>query len=177
MASRPAAPADPFAAAREQLARVDLPALRLAIEDLRRTFGDQYPKGETYLARLTELQGRLPAIRQALADGQAAAIEEAAAVERFQREALLTNPLLDFDKLLVVLRKPRDDARRPKGEGYGLGEFLGLPRQSSWQQDEIPDVDRWTNEIAVVSPLREAGDLKTAYRPPTTRLVGDIDLD
>ena len=78
---------------------------------------------------------------------------------------LLANPLLDFDRLLVVKRKPMGDARRPKGNGFGLGEFLGLPRQSSWQQDTIPKRDGWENEIAVLSAIRRGGELNTLFRP------------
>ena len=68
-------------------------------------------------------------------------------------------------------------ARRPKGTGRGLGEFLGLPRQSSWQQDTIPKRDGWENEIAVLSGLRKDAALTTLYRPSKPRLVGDIELD
>ena len=92
------------------------------------------------------------------------------------RESLLANPLLDFDQLLVIQRKPKGDPRRPKGKGKGLGEFLGLPRQSSWQQDTIPNRDGWKNEIAVLSRLRSEAKLRTLFRPQDSKLVGDVDL-
>ena len=45
-------------------------------------------------------------------------------------EAMLANPLLDFDKLLLIKRLPLGDPRLAKNK-RGLGEFHGVPRQSS----------------------------------------------
>jgi hypothetical protein len=51
-----------------------------------------------------------------------------------------------------------------------------LPRQSSWGQGTIPNVDKWTNEIAVLSPVKPEGRLKTLFKPENTVLVSDVDL-
>ena len=59
--------------------------------------------------------------------------------DRLRREALLANPLLDFDRLLLIKRVPHGDPRRPHGTGYGVGEYIGLPRQSSKCH---PNIDR-----------------------------------
>lgn len=157
--------------------QVDCTALRLAIQDLYQTFGDKYPKGQEYLRRLDDYESHLPELQKRLRQGDPAARKEAAEFAAFKREALLANPLLDFDRLLVVKRKPLGDPRRPKGNNFGLGEFLGLPRQSSWQQDTIPKRDGWENEIAILSELRQGGRLQTLFRPVTPKLAGDIELD
>jgi hypothetical protein len=68
------------------------------------------------------------------------------------------------------------EARRSEAPSKGLGEFLGLPRQSSWQIHSIPRVFGWDNEIAVLSSLRGEAELETLYRPDKRRLVSDIDL-
>jgi len=66
-------------------------SLRLAIEDLIETLGANYPKGGEYLKRLSKLEPRLAANDQtARAD-----------LEALAAEALLANPLLDFDRLIV----------------------------------------------------------------------------
>lgn len=159
------------------LDQVNPTAIRLAIRDLQDSYGAKYPKATEYLRSLDGYESRLPELRRRLDRGELAARTEAAELLAFQREALLANPLLDFDRLLVIKRKPIGDARRPKGNGFGLGEFLGLPRQSSWQQDTIPRRDGWENEIAVLSGLREGGTLKCLFRPSTSKLVGDVELD
>ncbi|MBE0537995.1 MAG: SUMF1/EgtB/PvdO family nonheme iron enzyme, partial [Phycisphaerae bacterium] len=73
-------------------------------------------------------------------------------------------------------RVPVGGARRPKGEDRGLGEFLGLPRQSSWQIDTIANINAWDNEVAMLSPLRPDGVLETVYRPAAGKLVSDLEL-
>jgi len=89
-----------------------------------------------------------------------------------QRRALLDSPLLDFDRLLVIKRKPLGNPRRARGDrenDKGLGRFLGLPQQSSWQLHTMTNTDGWDNEIAVLSPLQPTGNLTTLYRPPEGR--------
>lgn len=124
-----------------------IPPLRRAIEDLIRTFGDQYPKGREYLARL-----------KAIEDGDA--LEETDTPEALialQKEALLANPLLDFEKLLVIRRK-----------GH-----LGMPQ--NWQGNCVMR-GRFDNEIATLSPVRPEGKMTTLYRPEQPVFVGDVDL-
>ena len=155
---------------------VDFRALRLAIRDLSKTYPQQYGKGEEYLRQIDAYEKRLPQIRKGLQRGDAKAREAVEEILALRREALLANPLLDFDKLLLIKRIPMGNPRRAKGDGKGLGKFLGLPQQSSWQQDNMPNVDKWENEIAVMSGLRSVPKLRTLFKPPGTRLVGDLEL-
>ena len=66
-------------------------AVRMAVEDLSRSHGTEYPGADDYLRRLRELQAaRTPA----LAGGDAARIIELAeGLEQLRHEALLANPL------------------------------------------------------------------------------------
>ncbi|MBI4625955.1 MAG: SUMF1/EgtB/PvdO family nonheme iron enzyme, partial [Verrucomicrobia bacterium] len=67
--------------------------------------------------------------------------------------------------------------RRSQWEAHGLGEFLGVPRQSSWNHGTMPNVDKWTNEIALLSPLRPEGRLATLFAADRPGLVADIELN
>ncbi len=129
-------------------------SLRLALEDLRQTFGSRYPGADGYLARLAELDRKLAAAKGA----EAAAVE--AALVALQQEALLANPVLAFDRLLLV-------RRADKGK-------LGLPQ--NWQGNCAVDRRGYDNEIAVLAPVRPDGKLTTLYRPPEGEFVGDVDL-
>jgi len=71
----------------------DRESLRLAIEDMVATHGDRYPRGQEFLTRLA-----------AITDKNSAAFAE------LKREALLANPILDFEKVLVV--RSRGGGRR-----------------------------------------------------------------
>ncbi|MBC8372201.1 MAG: hypothetical protein H8E53_01295, partial [Planctomycetes bacterium] len=82
---RPASPAAPG-----KSAYGTAESLRMAIKDLTATHGAKYPKGKAFLARLDALEPQLK-------EGKGAE-----GFEALRREALLANPLLDFDKLLLV---------------------------------------------------------------------------
>src|SRR5512145_1925403 len=41
----------------------------------------------------------------------------------------------------------------------------------------MPNVDKWTNEIAIVSPAKPSAPLTTLFRPESSVLVADLDLD
>ncbi len=156
----------------------DFAAFRLALEDLSAGFPEKYPRD--LLTRCTSLQksmiAGLAAFQPEKLEAWTAVESAMVKLEAFQREALLANPLLDFEQLLVLKRVPLGGARRTSWEGFGYGEYLGIPRQSSWNYGTMPNVVGWTNEIAVLSSVRTNGELATLFKPAGTPLVNDIDL-
>jgi formylglycine-generating enzyme required for sulfatase activity len=134
----------------------DLPAqiisLRLAINDLTKSFGARYPQGGTYAARMLDLEQRLAA--------SGSSPELTAAVTQLRNDALLANPLLDFERLLLVQR----DSNK-----------LGLPQ--NWEGNSSLPRNGFNNHITVLSPVRPDGELRPLFRPEGGRFVGDVDLD
>ncbi|MFC1636929.1 TolB family protein [Planctomycetota bacterium] len=170
---------DSFSKALNELERINVVALRRAIRDLMKTFPAEYANGKDYLRVLDSYEKRLPEIKDALRQKNENALRQAEEIVTFQRQALLSNPLLNFDRLLLIKRKPLDDPRRARGDrenDKGLGRFLGLPQQSSWQLHTMTDTDGWDNEICVLSPVGPVGELATLYRPSGGRLVNEMDL-
>jgi len=147
-----------------ELKQVNTTALRLALEDLTGTFGGKYSRGSHYLRQLAEHEKRVGQIELALARGERDAVKQVPAlVERFEalrREALLANPLLDFNKLLVIRRRSNK---------------LGLPQ--NWQGNCAMAKTGYDNEIAVLSPVGPNGRLSTFFRPKKSEFVGDVDLN
>ena len=84
---------------------VDLQALRSAMEDLTRTFGQGYAGGHERLARLAEFEKAWPEIVSGVGRGDAGARQQLEALRAFQREALLANPLLCRQPILFALRE------------------------------------------------------------------------
>jgi hypothetical protein len=118
--------------------------LRDAIIDLTHTFGPRYPNGSAFLARLDALGTQPP--------------PEALAALR--REALLANPLLDFDRILLLER----DIRAGKN----------LPQ--NWEGNSSLTRGAVNNRIAVLRNLRTQPLLETIYQPETRKLITDVDL-
>jgi len=115
----------------------DPASLRLAIEDLVATWGDKYPNGRKYLERLEKAAPGSDEFRA------------------LQREALMANPLLDFDKILMV--------RSRKGKRFA----------NNWETRTSCGGD-FDDELVVMS--LEDGETKTVYKPDQGKFVGDIDL-
>ncbi len=138
-------------------------ALRLAAEDLVGTFGAEYAPGERSLEEISAQETRMNACVKQVEKGspQATArleelLEEAA---RLQRETLLANPLLDFERLLLIRRKTNN---------------LGLP--ANWQSNSSLAKTGYDNELAVLSLRGDERPLSTLYRPDGGKFVGDVDL-
>ena len=154
--------------------------LRMAIEDLAATFKDQYPNSNQYLAQLSKLEQSLSVL---LSHANTRSLPDLTAIaqlvsdfDTLQSQATLANPLLDFDKLILLQRTPDGDPRMAIGTGYGVGEFIGLPRQTSKNN---PDIDRyfgWDNQISVLSPVSPKGNLTTLYKPDKPKLINDLNL-
>jgi len=137
-------------------------ALELAIDDLCDTFKDRYPAGYDYRHQLGELKSSHEALLRRNAIGPEIDAAEERIVAEFHRlsvEALLANPLLNFDRLLVIKRG---------------ADKLGLPM--NYQGNSSLPPNGYDNEIAVLSPLH-SGRLTTLYRPTGGRFVGDVDLN
>ncbi|MCP4642539.1 MAG: SUMF1/EgtB/PvdO family nonheme iron enzyme [bacterium] len=145
--------------AQAELDRIDFDALKAAVADLSATFPDTYKNGDAYLKKLQDFERRLPALREALAGGDAGALKDVTALNAMRCEALLANPLIDFDKLLFVKRS----ANR-----------LGLPQ--NWQGNCSVGGMGYDNEIAVLSPIAPGATATSLYRPEGTQFVGDVDL-
>ncbi len=150
-----------------QVAR-EFRSLRGAIADLSQTFGQRYPRGQAYLTRLDVLEA-------------AAKRGDPSASDRFgqlKHEALLANPLLDFDRLLVVKRRIPTSGPSAKHRRHWssrkAGTELGFP--SNHECNSSLPRDGYDNEIAVLSPVDPDSRLETLYRPADGRYVGEIDL-
>ena len=150
-----------------ELKKVNVPALRRAIDDLARTYGGRYTRGGQFTAQLADLEKQIAEVEMSLARGQSgAAAQDPGLVARFEslrRDALLANPLLDFDRLLLVKRKADSKTNR-----------LGLPQ--NWQGNCSLPSHGYQNEIATLSPVRPDGKLATFFRPQQDVFVGDVDL-
>ncbi len=134
-------------------------ALRRAIGHLADAFPDAYPDGAAYLARLDAIEASLPALTEKMATHPDAAAQEIEAIRAFEREALLANPLLDFDQILLVAR----------GENQ-----QGLPQ--NWQGNCSLPRRGYDNRIALLDMNALDGDMDTLYQPEDSGFVGDIDL-
>jgi len=115
----------------------DKESLKLAIQDLMATYGSGYPGGAGYLERIEQVQ------------------EGSDAFMALKKEALLANPLLDFNKLLMV--------RNKSGNRFA----------ANWQT-RTSLKGSYDNELVSVD-LR-SGATQSLYKPGNGKFIGDICL-
>ncbi|MBW8034565.1 MAG: SUMF1/EgtB/PvdO family nonheme iron enzyme [Planctomycetes bacterium] len=142
---------DRFRTARRYVTPESMRALRMAVEDLGNT---------EHLERLADIERRVRQVLDGLARGQESILAKTDRILAYRRQALLANPLLDFDRLLLVKRSI---------------DQLGLPR--NWLGNCALDEFNFDNEIAVLSPVKPSGELTTFYKPDHSGFVGDVDLN
>ncbi len=137
---------------------VNFTAARMAVEDLRGTFGAAYPAGEDELAELRRAEAEAAALETAAAAGGPAAAAQLGKWRALARRLLLANPLLGFDRLLVIRRSEK---------------HLGLVQ--NWESNSSLPMSGFDNEFAVLFPL-DGGALEPLYRPERDVFAGDVDL-
>ncbi|MEW6358431.1 MAG: SUMF1/EgtB/PvdO family nonheme iron enzyme [Planctomycetota bacterium] len=136
-------------------------AMRRAVADLAANFPERFPDTEGLFRRVAEMEGRKATIRAALEKGDESALPMVGKLQAEQRELFLANPLIDFDRLLVVKR----------GQGSSA---LGLP--CNWQGNCALPKTGFDDEIALLSMKRPDDAPATLYKPKSRVFVGDVDL-
>jgi len=117
--------------------------LREAITDLSDAFGVKYPRAAEFLQHLDAL----------------GADPDPTALATLRREAMLANPLLDFDAILLIERE---------------AGVSGLP--ANWQGNCSLPRGEVSNRIAMLRDLRGEPRLQVIHEPENRKLITDIEL-
>lgn len=146
-------------AAQQRLQSLEPAAASLAVEDMAKKWPDR-PEIAGQRSAVQAYAMRRDALLAALAKGDEAAATEAQRLSDDVQGALLANPLLKFDRLLLVKRGRKQ---------------LGLSQ--NWESNSSLPKTGYDNELVTLSPVRPSGTLTTFHKPDGGRFVGDVDLD
>ncbi len=143
---------------REMLARVQ--SMLEDFQTMEQTAPDWMGRERGECERLVEQLEAWLAVPESAADWHrfAALYQDAC---QLQQRVALGNPLLNFDRLLLVKRS-------------NASPQLGLPQ--NWQSNCALPTTGFADEIDVLSPVGTHGSLSTLYRPAGSHFVGDVDL-
>ncbi|MFZ4780623.1 MAG: hypothetical protein ACOYM3_35160, partial [Terrimicrobiaceae bacterium] len=149
---------------------VNVEAARLAVADLEKNFPGKYDAA-THRKAVEAFAARLPALLAELNTGmpKPESLAEAAALLAGVRRAMLANPTLDFDRILLIERRFGAEAR------VVISDRLGMPSGNAFTQDTIPHTG-WDNSISILCDLRNEGKLTSLYKPANNVLISDVDL-
>ena len=140
---------------------IDITAMRRAVGELVVNFPDEFLEKDEASARLAEIEKLKADVRGLLETGGERALARLARLQTLQRELLLANPLINFDRLLVVKRSLRSPG-------------LGLPL--NWQGNSALPRSGFDDEIASFRPRRADSELTRIYKPEKPVFVGDVDM-
>lgn len=130
----------------------DFEALRLAIDDLAESFGSDYPDANQFKTLLTALEKKAAKIT-VKEEGDKITAEFAA----LQKKALLANPTIDFDEILLIRRDPN---------------VKSFPE--NYNSNSVLKATGYKNELIRFN-LRN-GSESVVYKPAKDEFVGDIEL-
>ena len=166
--------------AREELLRFNPTAARLAVAANRHVPGYDYARHSAAVEALAAHIARVGAPTSTLDEATLRLVAG-------YRQAILANPVLDFDRILCVRRCvetpifPKDPSGHRGGSDTpyarrGFSRALGLLGLNAHNHMDLKR-QGFTNDIAVLSGLRGSPKLETLWRPHGTEIVRDLDLD
>ncbi|MDO5582230.1 MAG: SUMF1/EgtB/PvdO family nonheme iron enzyme [Planctomycetia bacterium] len=130
----------------------DFQGLRLAVEDIAESFGSEYSQSGKYLNRIADLEKRSESVKtKQEAD---ILLKEFAAL---QKEALLANPMLDFNEILMIRRDPNVKSFPENYNGNSVLKPTG-----------------YKNELIRFDFRKESESI--VYKPEKDEFLGDIEL-
>ena len=131
-------------------------SLKRAIEDLSKKHPDKYEGGK-FLARYEGIVAKLQAAPKSTETERQSYTALAKEFGELRREALLANPLLDFEKLLF---------RRAQNPGL----------EANWISNASRGKGGYGNALATVNPRNAQTEAATLIDNPNNSFVGDINL-
>jgi formylglycine-generating enzyme required for sulfatase activity len=164
------------------LRSIDTEAMRRGVDDLYVQWPDRMRDYDEILVIIDVHERRCNSRADAFLSGRTDALndieDDADSFAAFQREILTRNPLLDFDRMLLVRRDFDESATSPSLSTARkvISTSLGMPSLNSHTHDTIRH-NGWQNEIAVLSDLRGGGYLETLYKPEQDHILCEVDLE
>ena len=149
-----------------ELKWLNMEAIRLAYEDMKRLEGFDVVK---YQPVLTELEQQ---VKQGFGDihsGDEAVLANAEKAIANKRAILLANPLLDGDKVLTVRYKLGNRDRRAMAPDLGT-------QSNNWSNQESARREGFDADIVELSNLRKDVQIRTVYKPANTSSIADLKL-
>jgi formylglycine-generating enzyme required for sulfatase activity len=155
---------------KNRISLIESEAYRLAIDDIKKNLNNFNSK--KYLKVLKTFETEKKKLIQGINNNDKSQIEKATMLVDILDEGLLSNPLLDFDKILILRRDLGDKAK------FAMSGDLGIVPSNFETNAGIPHRNKdWKNEISVLSNIRSGGQIETIFKPKTTKIINDLCLN
>ncbi len=150
----------------EQLGWVNLKAIRMALDDMKKNPGYD---AEKYEQKYRELEAEYPAAIKEIGSGRPEGIALAEKILGLKKEILFSNPLLDVDKIIVARFKLGTKARQ------SMAPSIGMPG-NNWSSMYSAGRIGQDGEIVELSGLRGKVQSRTVYKPERRVNIADLQM-
>ena len=144
---------------------------RLSINNLIDKFGHEYPDGDNFLSQLNDIESNY--LKEKKSKNQSGIIEVYQDLQRYQKKAILSAPIIDFKELLLVKRKINMKNWDKIPQKLKIERF-GFPSNHECNTS-LPKAG-YENEIALLTDPGDTPTLKTLLRSTTNGYIGEVDL-
>ena len=149
-----------------QLDLVNPESLGRALMDLAKEHPGTFPDLARLEAEVKALPARIAALKQDFTAQSANAIADYEKIYGLQREILLRNPVLDFDKILLIKRLVRPVQTVQGSLGFPVN-YMGT--------SDIPGTG-WDNQIATLEYRKKDAEPACIFKPAKTEFICDMNL-
>lgn len=150
----------------EQLEWINLKALRMALDDMKK---DPAFDAAKYEQKYRVIETAYTPVVRDLYSGNRAVVERAEKLLAAKKEILLANPLLDMDRIVVTRFKLGDRARNV------MAPAIGMP-ENNWSSMYSARRTGPNAEIAELSDLRGGMKVRTIYKPEKSVNISDLQM-
>lgn len=154
---------------KEQLQWVNPAAIRSYLNDMQKELSRE--QQDSLSAKLQQIEKRLPEVNRAFAGAivPEQEQEQARTLLALKREILLSNPLLDADRILIARYRLGEKARRAMGPDMGTSTANYNSLFSNTRNG-------YDAQIGILSNLRQKPTSRTIYKPEADVPLSDIQL-
>ncbi len=136
-------------------------AFELSVKSLTRRFRDKYPNGQSYLGKIPAFKNVFATVKAGLEKNDKASYLKAKEMLELQHKALLENPEINFDEVLLVKRH---------SSNYGL-TWNWQGNTSLWGSAR-----NLNNEVVRLNIRDQNSSFQPEYKPERKDYVGDMTL-
>jgi hypothetical protein len=150
----------------DDLAWLNMDAVRLAFADMKKS--KSYNAGR-YQPLFDELEQLVEKGFDGISQSDGQALRNAEKALSLRRAILLSNPLLDADKIVATRFKVGDNARKIMTPSLGT-------QANNWSNQQSASRNGFQAEIVEMTRLRDQIQMRTVFKPQNTASIADLKL-
>ncbi len=155
-------------------------AIRRAVADLKSSFPARYKLPPDFEKQLSIHEKLLPELLRHLSEGDADQVKQAMTacegIIASQRAALLSNPLLNFDEILVLKRRTPGSKRGHVYWQWGQKYGMTVNWSCDFRPKNPPVAPWWKDELVAFSLKEERNAFRTIFRPKAGLMIQHPEL-